>query len=102
MRGTGSSGRPEGCRDALDQASRGAVTALFVWLDSEWRCGRIEMRKRSYLLIFVSLLLWGGCIDTAEPTGPVPAPPPDDGGELAPAEIQGADGSKAARALPPR
>jgi hypothetical protein len=42
------------------------------------------MRARTRLLIFVSLLAWSGCIDTAEPTGPVPAPPPDDGGELAP------------------
>jgi hypothetical protein len=62
------------------------------------------MRKRSYLLIFVSLLVWGGCIDTAEPTGPVPAPPPDDGGELAPipSVSQDAQGSKAARVSPGR
>jgi hypothetical protein len=41
------------------------------------------MRKRSPLLIFPALLvLWGGCVDTAEPTGPVPAPPEDGGGEI--------------------
>jgi len=41
------------------------------------------MRKRSSLLIFASLLvLWGGCVDTTEPTGPVPDPPEDGGGEL--------------------
>jgi hypothetical protein len=42
------------------------------------------MRRRTGLLIFISLLAWGGCIDTFEPEGPVEAPPPDDGGELAP------------------
>ena len=40
------------------------------------------MRHRALLLVFASLLAWAGCIDTAEPTGPVPGPPPDDGGEL--------------------
>jgi hypothetical protein len=42
------------------------------------------MRARTRLLIFVSLLAWAACIDTFEPEGPVEAPPPDDGGELAP------------------
>jgi hypothetical protein len=51
------------------------------------------MRKRSPLLIFPALLvLWGGCVDTAEPTGPVPAPPEDGGGEItAPAAGTSAD-----------
>jgi hypothetical protein len=41
------------------------------------------MRNRSPLLIFPALLvLWGGCVDYAEPTGPVPTPPPEDGGEI--------------------
>jgi hypothetical protein len=39
-------------------------------------------RRSSAALLVVSLLVWGGCVDTAEPTGPVPGPPPDDGGEL--------------------
>jgi hypothetical protein len=42
------------------------------------------MRKRTRLLIFTALLAWAGCIDTFEPEGPAPGPPPDDGGELAP------------------
>jgi len=44
------------------------------------------MRKRSlgsFLPILSALLvLLGGCIDTAEPEGPVPAPPEDGGGEV--------------------
>jgi hypothetical protein len=45
------------------------------------------MRKRSNLLIFASLLVFFGCVDTAEPTGPVPTPPEDGGGELAPPTV---------------
>jgi hypothetical protein len=41
------------------------------------------MRKRSPLLIFPALLvMWGGCVDTVEPTGPGPTPPDDGGGEI--------------------
>jgi hypothetical protein len=69
------------------------------------------MRTRSPLLIFPALLvLWGGCVDHAEPTGPVPTPP-DDGGEItAPAVTPSDDATTAARGrtrqiteqLPPR
>jgi hypothetical protein len=39
------------------------------------------MRRWSGVLIVLSILL-PGCVDTAEPTGPVPTPPGDEGGEL--------------------
>ena len=37
-------------------------------------------RRSSALVIFASLLaLWGGCVDYAEPTTPIPVPEPDPG-----------------------
>jgi hypothetical protein len=56
------------------------------------------MRRRSPWLIFPSLLvLWGGCVDHKEPTGPEPTPP-DDGGEItAPAATPSEDASSSAR-----
>jgi hypothetical protein len=54
----------------------------------------VDVRQRARVLIFVSLLAWAGCIDTAEPTGPVPAPNPDDGGELAPGAVVGEETSE--------
>ena len=48
------------------------------------------MRHRSSRMIFASLLiLFGGCVDTAEPTGPVPKPPPEEEGEeLSPLPVE--------------
>ena len=46
------------------------------------------MRKRAILLTFASLLTLFGCVDYAEPTGPVDLPPPEDGGgEFTPAAV---------------
>ena len=45
--------------------------------------------RSSAALIFASLLvLWGGCVDTVQPTEPVPGPTDDSGGEItAPAAV---------------
>jgi hypothetical protein len=41
----------------------------------------IGMRKRSPL-VFASLVVLLGCVDTVTPTGPAPTPPEDGGGEI--------------------
>jgi hypothetical protein len=46
------------------------------------------MKKRASLLAVIALVGVLGCLDTAEPTGPIPDPAPEDPGELAPSEGQ--------------
>lgn len=38
--------------------------------------------KRLIGFLFIFFLVGAGCVDYQEPTGPVPQPPPDDGGDL--------------------
>lgn len=54
------------------------------------------MPRWSTVLMLFSLVLVLGCVDTAEPTGPAPTPPEDDGGELTPGAVTVAGTAQAA------
>ena len=49
------------------------------------------LSRRMIGLLFLFFFAGAGCVDTAEPTGPVPQPPPDDGGDLTSVDLR-ADG----------